>query len=893
MSIFAEAGRWGSRAVAAAVSAVVLVGFGTPGAQAQIATQPIPANCSGSAVGVANAGILGGSAGAISSTIAGVIGSVNTAFLTQQGSAFVSAPANPGLGQEGGGIWARGIGGEISTKSVTTNNAVGTGGAAGTLVNTKCNNDLHQIFSGLQVGTDIAKLNMNGWNVHLGTTAGFLGSTARDDLNGMPKVGVEVPFFGAYLVATYGRFFADVMVRKEYYNVTLDNPSLNLNAATVGAHGVSVSTSAGYNFALQNNWFIEPSAGFVWSNTKVDAFNSNPPDGFGGTLGGITTTNDVDSKIGRLSVRVGTTYATPNVVYQPFATASVFHEFAGDIVSRFAFCPTCAGVGGVPANFMQTSTTSRVGTYGQYSLGLAAQIVNTGWLGFVRADYRHGDNVDGYTGNVGLRYQFSPDAVISPVKYAKAPVAPVVAPTNWTGFYIGAFAGAAAGRTDIGFANDPARTTSSPHVFGPIGGLQLGYNYQMSNWVFGVEGDFGLARIFGSRACGTATGPAPAFDPLNQNCTDKSDWIATAAARVGYSYGRTLYYVKGGAAWEDARVKIDCTDSINQTRCRGPLGNLYPELNANYTATTYTSLDRVGWMVGYGTEFDLGKGWSAKAEYDYIQFGKQTQLASDRTTLLYSQASISQVKVGLNYRIGSDSAVAVAAAPIYTKAPAKAPVIGPEFNWTGFYIGGNVGGAIASKSWEFLPPGGGLALGDGTHSASGAIAGGQVGYRWQTGRAVLGAEAQGNWANLNGKNASIQNFGPAPNGITDHTNVTALGIFTGQLGYTAFNTLLYVKGGAMVVDERYDVTNVATNALIATRTDTRWGGAVGAGLEYAFTPNVSAGIDYVHGFLGTKTVDIRFPTGVLFENERIRQDIDLVTLRLNYKFGPTAVVAKY
>ena len=81
----------------------------------------------------------------------------------------------------------------------------------------------------------------------------------------------------------------------------------------------------------------------------------------------------------------------------------------------------------------------------------------------------------------------------------------------------------------------------------------------------------------------------------------------------------------------------------------------------------------------------------------------------------------------------------------------------------------------------------------------------------------------------------------------------------------------------------------------ASLNDTRWGAAVGAGLEYAFTPNVTAGIDYVHGFLGSRTVDIPdLIYGGIYETERIRQRLDLVTLRLNYKFGPSgAVVAKY
>ena len=67
---------------------------------------------------------------------------------------------------------------------------------------------------------------------------------------------------------------------------------------------------------------------------------------------------------------------------------------------------------------------------------------------------------------------------------------------------------------------------------------------------------------------------------------------------------------------------------------------------------------RVGWTLGYGTEFDLGKNWSAKAEYDYLSFGRHTATASDGTTVLTDRSYANQVKVGLNYRFAPVSVVA-------------------------------------------------------------------------------------------------------------------------------------------------------------------------------------------------------------------------------------------
>ena len=185
------------------------------------------------------------------------------------------------------------------------------------------------------------------------------------------------------------------------------------------------------------------------------------------------------------------------MIWQPFASASVFHEFAGNVTSNYTSLNAQLVAGGVPFTFNQTTSTSRVGTYGQYSLGLAGQIVNTGWLGFVRVDYRNGDNIDGWTGNAGIRYQFTPEtlAAVMPTKVPRRRAAAVIGPTNWTGFYAGGFFGAAAGRTDIALPGAPRTATNRPWVFGPIGGLQAGYNYQFANnWVVGVEGDIGCGR---------------------------------------------------------------------------------------------------------------------------------------------------------------------------------------------------------------------------------------------------------------------------------------------------------------------------------------------------------------------------------------------------------------
>ena len=128
--------------------------------------------------------ILPFAAGGAVNSLVSAINTANTAFLTQS-TAFVSAPANPQPNQEGGGVWTRGIGGEITTKSTSTtsNVAVGGFGLPGTV---NCNNQTRLNFAGAQVGMDTSVLNYGGWNLHVGSTVGYIGAKARDTSSAGP-----------------------------------------------------------------------------------------------------------------------------------------------------------------------------------------------------------------------------------------------------------------------------------------------------------------------------------------------------------------------------------------------------------------------------------------------------------------------------------------------------------------------------------------------------------------------------------------------------------------------------------------------------------------------------------------------------------------------------------
>jgi outer membrane immunogenic protein len=223
----------------------------------------------------------------------------------------------------------------------------------------------------------------------------------------------------------------------------------------------------------------------------------------------------------------------------------------------------------------------------------------------------------------------------------------------------------------------------------------------------------------------------------------------------------------------------------------------------------------------------------------------------------------------------------------YTKAP---PMAAPVYDWSGFYIGLNGGGAASHECLTIYSVAGTAVnpSSEGCHTATGGLVGGQVGYRWQLTNWVFGIEAQGDWADLKGSNPSLTATVPYMN----QTKIDAIGLFTGQVGYAWNNVLWYVKGGAAVTDNHYSSFFTATGIVWNQADETRWGGAVGAGVEFRFAPNWSVGLEYDHLFMGNNSVTFPMSTIAVTRSDYIRQDVDMGTVRLNYRFGGP-VVAKY
>lgn len=230
--------------------------------------------------------------------------------------------------------------------------------------------------------------------------------------------------------------------------------------------------------------------------------------------------------------------------------------------------------------------------------------------------------------------------------------------------------------------------------------------------------------------------------------------------------------------------------------------------------------------------------------------------------------------------------------PAYTKAPV---MIAAVYDWGGFYLGVNAGGGWSrncSDLTAFVFLGRTVtvpATPEGCNNASGALAGGQFGYRIQNGGFVFGLEALGDWAGLTGSNMSL-----TAATVTNQTKVNGLGVFTAQAGYTLNNVLFYLNGGAAVTANKYS-GSIGTTAFDQA-SETRVGAAAGTGIEYGFAPNWSAAVEYDHLFMGSRanTFGSANPliAGAFTRTDTIRQDLDLVTARINYRWGGPGI-SKY
>lgn len=660
--------------------------------------------------------IIGGVVGAANS-ITSVIGTMNTAFQAQ-GDAFVVGVPNASPDQTAGGTWGRAIGGRADNHATGTFNGVisagtagfssGFPGGAGATGAISCQSDIRQDYAGFQLGQDLARLNLSGGGAtfHAGITGGYAQSQDQDLSGSGFTGGFKVPFVGVYAAYTNGNFFADALLRGDYYQMNLTAAPAALGNQNLDAFGFSETVSAGYKIELGNNWFLEPSVSGIHSSTKVDTLLL--PGGAGNTFDPLypppatVQFGTIESLLGRAGAEVGTTFTGGNVVWEPFATASVWHEFAGNISATYSASPFFAGNSAqlplapcalVPAAYPNgcgnaisgTVSGTRVGTYGQYSVGVFGLITGTPWLGYLRLDYKDGANLEAMGFNAGLRYQFDPTQHPAAAGLYKAPPRP--ASYDWTGFYVGGVTGAALGRTNWSFPQ--TGTSADPMVGGVVGGGTLGYNKQLDRWIVGVEGDLVLSNATGGQACQDGINNVN----VTQNCNDSLRALATVAGRVGYTpLDRLLLFAKVGGAWTNNALDASCNGDAFFFQ-----GGCFPTNNSFGSVQDMTLTDRrFGGLLGAGFELALTPVWSAKVEYDYLDFGSKSLVLAD-TTPVTVREYFNALKFGLNYHFNGkdlDAAAPVAAMPV------KAPPPPRPSDWTGGYAGLEADYRLAETQWN-------------------------------------------------------------------------------------------------------------------------------------------------------------------------------------------------
>lgn len=232
--------------------------------------------------------------------------------------------------------------------------------------------------------------------------------------------------------------------------------------------------------------------------------------------------------------------------------------------------------------------------------------------------------------------------LVAPSAFAGSP-APVLYPESqklpWSGFYVGANAGYAwAQDPNIGCVGVDYPCTSVtfpvPHAAGAIFGAQAGYNWQVGNFVVGVEGD--VSKLF---AQGQAQFPGIDTAKGPDRLSSSYDWLGTARARIGLTSGSALFYTTGGLAY-------------------GRVGHqyVYGTGMPSDTQTFNVFENHLGWTVGGGAEYAFNRNWSVRAEYLYVHLDNSVLDISSAagnsagTSVLHFNNNLSIVRLGANYR---------------------------------------------------------------------------------------------------------------------------------------------------------------------------------------------------------------------------------------------------
>jgi outer membrane immunogenic protein len=228
---------------------------------------------------------------------------------------------------------------------------------------------------------------------------------------------------------------------------------------------------------------------------------------------------------------------------------------------------------------------------------------------------------------------------------------------------------------------------------------------------------------------------------------------------------------------------------------------------------------------------------------------------------------------------------ATLAADLGRRAPEYVPAPRAIYNWTGFYIGANVGGGWATTKSDFAAGGANFATAN--NSLSGVIGGGQLGYNWQSGPAVFGVETDFQGSSLKGSLSAPTC--PVPTCATAtsasyNQKLPWFGTVRGRLGYAQDGWMAFVTGGYAYTRLTTDATATAGATTVSvSNSEFRSGWTLGGGMEVMLNRNWSAKVEYLYMDFGRRDVTWTF-TGLPTLTDSIRLNENVVRAGVNYKF---------
>ena len=246
--------------------------------------------------------------------------------------------------------------------------------------------------------------------------------------------------------------------------------------------------------------------------------------------------------------------------------------------------------------------------------------------------------------------------------------------------------------------------------------------------------------------------------------------------------------------------------------------------------------------------------------------------------------------------------------PVYLPPP-------PIFTWTGFYIGGQVGGAWGTggnRFHAFDPDTNTFVDTSFGGNPSGVIGGGHVGFDYQipgwnwfsSSGVVIGVEGTVDGTSLS-KTTVVTFPGDFGGGtLSAHTSADIQGSIRGRLGIAWDRVLIYGTGGVAFAGVNSDLTLSGVDTTVVpfvpffasrSRSNSRTGWTVGGGIEYALTNNWSIGAEYRFTDFGTISREAELPDGGFFSAHR-RLEENQVQGRITYRFetyAPPPIVSKY